>query len=110
VETGRRYGIHAQSARQVEQTYEQLIRDRPPPKTDRSRATAAEQKTASDEPLLRCLLAGFVDQLCKRRDTGTLDCDLTEAHGNSRRESVVQNSPLFVAASIREFPDAARKI
>ena len=50
-------------------------------------------------------MAGFIDQLCVRRDLGSLDCDLTEGRaGTLVRESVVQNSPLFVAASIREVP------
>ena len=48
-------------------------------------------------------MAGFIDQLCKRRDLGTLECDLTEGRsGTLLRESVVQNSPLFVTSSIRE--------
>jgi ATP-dependent helicase HrpB len=49
------------------------------------------------------LLAGFADQLCIRRDTGTLECEMTEGRtGTLMRESVVQTAPLFVAASIRE--------
>ena len=48
-------------------------------------------------------MAGFIDQLCVRRDQGTLDCELTEGRrGNLMRESVVQNAPLFVTANIRE--------
>jgi len=48
-------------------------------------------------------MAGFIDQLCLRRDLGTLECDLTEGRqGTLMRESVVQNSGLFVVASIRE--------
>jgi ATP-dependent helicase HrpB len=48
-------------------------------------------------------MAGFVDQLCVRRDLGTLECEMTEQrHGTLMRESVVQNSPLFTAAAIRE--------
>jgi ATP-dependent helicase HrpB len=48
-------------------------------------------------------MAGFIDQLCRRRDQGTLDCDLTEGRsGALQRESVVHNAPLFVAAAIRE--------
>src|SRR6185503_8124804 len=48
---------------------------------------------------------GFIDQLCVRRDLGTLDCDLTEKRrGTLMRESVVQNANLFVAATIREVP------
>jgi ATP-dependent helicase HrpB len=56
-----------------------------------------------EEALPRCIAAGFMDQLCKRRDQGTLDCDLVDGRsGALLRESVVQNAPLFVAASIRE--------
>jgi ATP-dependent helicase HrpB len=48
-------------------------------------------------------MAGFIDQLCIRRDLGTLECELVEGRtGTLVRESVVQNSPLFVVASIRE--------
>src|SRR5207237_7958186 len=61
------------------------------------------QNAKADEALLRCIMAGFIDQVCIRRDQGTLECDMTEErHGTLMRESVVQNAPLFVAASIRE--------
>lgn len=98
VETCRRYGIHAQTARQIEDTFQQVMQV-----ADRERLLRDDDETvASDDALLRCILAGFVDQVAKRRDTGTLDCDLTEGRtGTLVRESVVQ-SPLFVAASIRE--------
>jgi ATP-dependent helicase HrpB len=98
VERCRRYGIHAQIARQVQQTYEQIIHLAGQP----SAPTVSEQSSGED-PLRRCIMAGFIDQLCKRRDQGTLDCDLTEGRsGTLLRESVVQNAPLFVAASLRE--------
>ncbi|MBK7999823.1 MAG: ATP-dependent helicase HrpB [Verrucomicrobia bacterium] len=102
----RRYGVHALSARQVEQTFQQIV-----DVARRQRMLEAEEKVddkaaavkPDDDALLRCLMAGFVDQLCIRRDQGTLDCDMTEGRsGILMRESVVQNSPLFVAASIRE--------
>lgn len=99
IEACRRYGIHAQSARQVEQTYEQIVQI-----AEQQKLLSAEEKT-DDSALLRCIMAGFIDQLCIRRDLGTLDCDLTEGRtGTLMRESVVQNSSLFVAASIREVP------
>ena len=99
VEQCRRYGVHAQIARQVEQTFEQILqlagRD--------LKETPAEAPGRGDDALPRCLMAGFIDQLCRRRDQGTLDCDLTEGRsGALARESVVYNAPLFVAASIRE--------
>jgi len=106
VETCRRYGIHAQTARQVDQTFEQILdvaHSQKLWKRESADTAAAETGRAAEDALLRCLLTGFVDQLCKRRDQGTLECDLTEGrHGTLVRESVVQNAPLFVAASVRE--------
>jgi ATP-dependent helicase HrpB len=112
VEQCRRYGIHAQTARQVEQTYEQilqiaekqkLLRVESAPVESVNRSPSKVQNQRSDDPLLRCVMAGFIDQLCLRRDQGTLECDLTEGrHGTLVRESVVQNANLFVAATIRE--------
>ena len=117
VEACRRHGIHAQTARQVEQTFEQILRiaererlverretrdeDNVPPSAGST--PAPRPSTPTEEPLLRCLLAGFVDQLCLRRDTGTLECEMTAGRtGTLMRESVVQTAPLFVVASIRE--------
>lgn len=111
VEACRRYGIHAQTARQVEQTFEQILqiaeRERLVNKPQSAPSADAEPESPrsklADEPLLRCLLAGFADQLCLRRDTGSLECEMTEGRtGTLMRESVVQEAPLFVAASIRE--------
>src|SRR6185369_3029798 len=126
--TCRRYGIHAQTARQVDQTFEQILtvaRQLRKTKQNRADVTPAEseqeavpegqesstqalqesasRKPVGDDPLLRCIMAGFIDQLCVRRDQGTLDCEMTEGRsGTLMRESVVQNAKLFVAASIRE--------
>src|SRR4051812_23216404 len=111
----RRYGIHAQTARQVEQTFDQLVQIAKQQKlitnegearqaTEVGSASKPAPKNESD-PLLRCIMAGFIDQLCIRRSQGTLDCELTEGrHGTLVRESVVQTANLFVAASIREVP------
>jgi ATP-dependent helicase HrpB len=99
VETCRRYGIHTQSARQVEQTHQQIVQI-----AEQQKLLKPDDKP-DDSALLRCLMTGFIDQLCLRRDLGTLDCELAEGRtGTLVRESVVQNSPLFVAASIREVP------
>ena len=120
----RRYGIHAVTARQVEQTYEQIVEiarkqrllneELPLTRPSGSLASSEGEKAgvrgapttpSADDALLRCLMAGFIDQLCMRRDQGTLECDLAEGrHGTLMRESVVQNATLFVAASIREVP------
>ena len=111
IETCRRYSIHARVAREVEQAFDQILhiaeRERliePQKQNAASEAAGAEASAPqSDDPLLRCIVAGFVDQLCVRRDKGTLECDLTEnRQGTLVRETAVQEAPLFVAATIRE--------
>ncbi|MBI3879155.1 MAG: ATP-dependent RNA helicase [Verrucomicrobia bacterium] len=117
VEQCRRYGIHAQTAKQVQQTFEQIVNVAEQQKLGENAergARNAEPKEAaappSDDALLKCLLAGFADQLAIRRDQGTLECELTEKRqGTLVRESVV-TAPLFVAASIREVEGALRPL
>ncbi|PWU12388.1 MAG: hypothetical protein C5B50_21550, partial [Verrucomicrobia bacterium] len=123
VESCRRYGIHAQTARQVEQTFEQILKlaegqglvrkeegsskseIRNPKSETRDPKPEIRSPKSEIDPLPRCIMTGFIDQLCLRRDQGTLECDLTEGRqGTLMRESVVQSAPLFVAASIREVP------
>ena len=100
----RGYGINAQVARQVEQTCQQILQAAHQQRLyDRGAAPASPAK--SDEALLRCLMAGFVDHLAKRREPGKPACDLTEQRqGQLVRESVVQDAPFFVAANLREAP------
>jgi ATP-dependent helicase HrpB len=100
-EACRRRGINGQVARQVEQTFEQIVGI-----ARRERLLADDENSAPpDEALLRCLAAGFIDQLAVRRDLGTLECEMTEGRrGTLTRESVVQNARLLVAATIREVP------
>lgn len=123
-ETCRRYGINAKVAREVEQTYLQVlgIAEREGLGEERCLVIGNQSKVAdaglitnqlitsptkepeSDESaLLKCLTAGFIDQLAIRRDQGTLECEMTEGRqGTLMRESVVQKAMLFVAAAIRE--------
>ena len=109
-ETCRRYGLNAQVARQVEQTFDQLITIAEREKmlgeeSNQSSVISGKTTPTSDDALLRCLMAGFIDQLCVRRDLGTLECEMTEKRqGTLMRESVVQNAPLLVVATIREVP------
>ncbi len=98
----RRHGIHAQTARQVEDTFQQLVRI-----AEREgmmpREASSVPTEAGDEGLLKSLCAGFVDQVCLRKDSGSLDCLLTEGRtGSLMRESVVQQAELMVVGSIRE--------
>ncbi len=93
LEACRRAGIHAVSARQVAPLLEQFLR------------AAGGEGTAKggEEALRKCLLIGFSDRVARRADPGTLRCEVV--HGRKAllaRESVVRDSPLLVAAEIRE--------
>jgi len=98
VEACRRNGIHAATARQVEDTYRQIVQ------VARREGLAEESGEPAAEALEYCLVAGFVDQLCQRKSSGTLDCVMTGGREASlARESVVQEASLLVAASVREI-------
>jgi len=93
----RRLGIHAMAAREADQLFKQFL------KIARDEKLDIEHEGAEDEAIQRCVLAGFSDQLARRRDSGTLQCDLVHARrGVLARESVVQHAPLFVASEVRE--------
>jgi ATP-dependent helicase HrpB len=103
----RSHGINAQVARQVEQTCQQILhaahQQRLYDRDDRAATPANPAK--NDDALRRCLMAGFVDQLAKRREPGKTACDLTEQRqGQLVRESVVQDAPYFVAANMHQVP------
>jgi ATP-dependent helicase HrpB len=91
-------GIHSVSAQQVGMTWGQIL------EITKSHLPGTTTAQCSMENLQRCILAGFVDQLCVRKDQGTLDCLLSGGRtGTLTRESVVQKASMFVAASIREI-------
>ncbi len=100
----RSHGINAQVARQVEQTCQQILHAAHQQRLyDREAAPVSPAQTT--EALLRCLMAGFIDQLAKRREPGKPGCDLTEQRqGQLVRESVVEDAPFFVAANLWQAP------
>ncbi len=100
----RSHGINAQVARQVEQTCQQILQAAHQQGLyDRTATSVSPSK--NDGSLQRCLMAGFIDQLAKRREPGKPACDLTEQRqGQLVRESVVQDAQYFVAANIRQAP------
>ncbi len=98
----RSHGINAQVARQVEQTCQQILHAA---RGLHDPEAASAGKPAHDEALRRCLMAGFIDQLAKRRAPGKPECDLTDRRqGQLVRESVVQEAAFLVAANLREAP------
>ena len=59
--------------------------------------------------LAKCIMHAFPDRIAKRRDGGTLICSLPDGRrGELTRASVVRNSPLLVAAEIRELTQPGR--
>ncbi len=102
----RKMGVHAQTARLVEQTWSQLL-----DVCARHHFDISEKPVSSDEPMLKCILAGFADHLAIRQDAGTLECHLVGGRlGTLVRESVVQKSKLFVAAEIRTIESRDRPL
>ena len=100
----RRAGIHALTAGSVEDTWEQLL------DICEKSGIHGEDAKFSDDDLLKCVLAGFVDHLARRVDKGTLDCVVVGGRsGTLVRESVVQKSDLLVAGEIRQIVTRDKK-
>jgi ATP-dependent helicase HrpB len=94
----RKLGIHAITARQVGPLLEQFLRIAGKEGLD------VKPREAKDEALQKCILIGFSDRVARRLDQGTLRCELVHnRRGVLARESVVQHSPLFVTAEVREI-------
>ncbi len=94
----RRLGIHAVTARQVGPLLEQFLR------IAKAEGLDIQPHVTKDEALQKCILIGFSDRVARRLDQGTLRCELVHGRrGVLARESVVDKSPLFVAAEVREI-------
>jgi ATP-dependent helicase HrpB len=94
----RRLGLHMVTARQIGPLFQQFL--------DIAKREGLETILAEvpDEALQKCILIGFSDRVGRRLDSGTLRCELVHGRrGVLARESAVQNSPLFVAAEVREI-------
>ncbi len=93
----RRLGIHAQSARQVRPLFDRFLA------IAREQGLEIAEKAPDDEAVMKCVLAGFSDQLAVQRDTGTLRYALVHGRtGELARESVVRAS-VIVAAEVQEI-------
>ena len=97
IDACRKLGIHAVTARQVGPLLEQFLR------IAKDEGLDAKPREIKDEALQKCILIGFSDRVARRLDQGTLRCEFVHnRRGVLARESVVQHSPLFVVAEIRE--------
>jgi ATP-dependent helicase HrpB len=90
--------VHAEAARQVKRLFEQFL------DIARDEGLDTDSGAAKDEAIARCVLAGFADQVARRRSGGTLVCDIVHGRrGQLARSSVAQDSRLIVAAEINEI-------
>ncbi|MEN7973752.1 MAG: ATP-dependent helicase HrpB [Verrucomicrobiota bacterium] len=94
----RRLGVHGGAARQVKPLYERFL------KIAEKEGLKINARAPADEDLQKCILLAFSDQVAKRRDRGTLHCEVVHGRaGDLDRDSVVRDSALVVAAEIREI-------
>jgi ATP-dependent helicase HrpB len=98
-------GVHAAAARQVGPLFQQFL------ELARREGLDATRREVPDEALQKCILLGFSDRVARRLDTGTPRCELVHGrHGTLARESVVQHSPLLVAAEVREVESKDKSV
>lgn len=105
VDACRALGIHAGAARMVPPTVQQIA--------DLCRAAglgdSRDHEQPEEEEVLKCILAGFPDQVAVRRAPGLSVFDLTEGRsGVLAEEAQVKNAVLVVAAEIRSVPSRQR--
>lgn len=97
VDACRKLGIHAGAARQVKPLYERFL------KIAEGEGLTINTRPPEDEDLQKCILTAFSDQVAKRRDAGTLHCQVVHNRvGDLDRDSMVRDAELFVAAEIAE--------
>ena len=94
----RKLGIHAGAARLVTPLYERFL------KIAESEGLTINRRPPEDEDLQKCILSAFSDHVAKRRDQGTLHCEVVHGRaGDLDRDSMVRDDELFVAAEIAEI-------
>lgn len=99
-----RLGIHAGAARQVLPLVQQFLR------VAEEQGLTLNARAASQEAIRKCVLTAFIDHLARRRDAGTLRCDLVHGRrGELARDSAVRHSRLLVAAEIDEIESGNRE-
>ena len=105
LDTCRRLGVHAATARQVGPLFQQFL------DIARREGLDTSQREVPDEPLQKCILLGFSDRVARRLDSGAPRCELVHGRrGTLARESVVQDSPLLVAAEVREVESKDKSV
>ena len=94
----RQLAVHGDAARQTARVYDQFL------SLAERQGLDIDAPAAPDENLARCILAGFADQVARRRGAGTNLCDIVHGRrGLLTKESAASESRLLVAAEISEI-------
>lgn len=97
------FGINPNVAREVAQTYAQLLAECGLPDTEPSDLRPGKPSATLVEAIQRCHLVGFIDHLAVRAGAGLDEFDLTGGRrGTLVEESVAGRSALIVASDVRE--------
>jgi len=105
IDTCRKLGIHAQSARQVRPLFEHFLR------IAKEEGLDTEPGPTNDEVIQKCILTGFIDHLAIRLDASSHRCQIVHGRkGNLSRDSIVTHSPLVVAAEVQEIEGRDREL
>ncbi len=94
----RKLGVNGAAARQVKPLYERFL------SIAGQEGLKINTRAPLDEDLQKCILLAFSDHVARRRDAGTLHCEVVHGRaGDLDRDSIVRDSALIVAAEIREI-------
>ena len=95
----RELGIHGRAAKQAEQVASQILN------CAKYADIASHQPTEVPESsIMKSILSGFPDRVCRRLDRGTLRCEMTgQLRGSLARESKARDASLLVACEITEI-------
>jgi len=91
-------GIHAQAARRIARIHEQFL------EIARGQGLDMFEQAPSSAAIRRCILAGFSDQLARRRSAAAARYELVRGRrGTLDKNSVVRERALVVAAEVQEI-------
>ena len=94
----RQLAVHGDAARQTSRVFEQFL------SLAERQGLDIDAPAAPEEALAKCILAGFADQVARRRGAGTNLCDIVHGRrGLLTKESAAMESRLLVAAEISEI-------
>jgi ATP-dependent helicase HrpB len=101
----RQLAVHGDAARQTGKVYDQFLN------LAERQGLDIDAPAAPDEALARCILAGFADQVARRKGAGTNLCDIVHGRrGLLAKESAASESRLLVAAEISEIGQGSGEV